>query len=175
MRISIIAAMDENRVIGKANRLPWHLPADLKHFRSLTLGKPIVMGRRTFDSLSGPLPGRTNIVVTKNRFYHADGCVLVHSLDDALAVAGQAPEVMIVGGAALYEAMLPRTGRLYLTLIKAVFAGDTRFPKLDSSEWRETERSDHTADEKNPHAYSFVTLDRISRVCGLQGTRSEQR
>ncbi len=159
--ISIIAAMAENRVIGNDNALPWHLPADLKHFKAMTLGKPIIMGRKTWESLPGRLPDRTHIIVTSNHYYQAEGCVVVHSLESALEVAGDVPEVMIVGGAMLYRQALPLAHRLYLTLVEVEVDGDTRFPKFDLAQWQETERQRYSSDEKNPYAYSFVTLLRI--------------
>ena len=160
--ICIIAAMAENRVIGYHNRLPWHLPADLRHFKQLTVGKPIVMGRRTWESLPGVLPDRLHIVISANRAYRAEGCLLVHTVDEALAAAAAAPEVMIVGGAALYEQMLPRAQRMYLTLVHAKVAGDALFPDFDQREWREMERETHAEDERNPYAYTVLTLQRAS-------------
>ncbi len=128
MKIAIVVAMAANRVIGRDNQLPWHLPADLKHFKQLTLGKPVVMGRKTYASIGRPLPERTNIVVTRDRDYEAPGCVVVHSLDEALAAAGEAAEVMVIGGAGIYRQVLPRTDTLYLTEVHAEFEGDTLFP-----------------------------------------------
>jgi dihydrofolate reductase len=162
MQIAIIAAMAENRVIGKENSLPWRLPEDLRHFRHLTLGKPVIMGRRTYESLGKPLPGRRNIVVTSNRHYVAGGCAIVHSLEQALEEVAEAPEVMIIGGATLYAEALPRAYRLYLTLVHQVFSGDVSFPEFDLSEWREVEREDHEPDDRNPVAFSFITLVRSS-------------
>ena len=160
MHIVIIAAMAENRVIGKDNSLPWRLPEDLRHFRRLTIGKPIVMGRRTYESLGKPLPGRRNIVVTADRHYPADGCAVVHSLEQALEETADAPEVMIIGGATLYAQALPRACRMHLTLVHRAFSGDVSFPEFDPSEWREVEREDHEPDEQNPLSYSFTTLVR---------------
>ena len=161
-RIAIIAAMTDDRVIGIENRLPWKLPADMKWFRRHTLGKPIVMGRKTFESFGGkPLPERLNIVITRDRDYRADGAVVVHDIDAALAVAGDAEEVMIIGGASFYEQMLPRADRLYLTFVDADVEGDAWFPEFDRSHWREVYREDHEADEKNPYAYRFVILERV--------------
>ncbi len=162
MKIAVISAMAENRVIGKENDLPWRLPADLRHFRRLTLGKPVIMGRRTYESLGRPLPDRTNIIVTGNRRYQAAGCTIVHSLEEAMGQAAGAPEVMVIGGGSLYAEALPRAHRLYLTLVHRVFAGDVSFPEFDLSQWREVEREDHGPDERNPVAYSFITLERIS-------------
>lgn len=160
--ISIIAALSENRVIGHRNRLPWHLPADLRHFKGLTVGKPIVMGRRTWESLPGLLPNRLHIVVTADRAYRAEGCLLVHSLDQALEAAAGVPEVMIVGGATLYAQILPRAQRMYLTLVHANLAGDVFFPDFDNREWRELERESHAEDERNLYPYTFLTLQRES-------------
>jgi dihydrofolate reductase len=162
MKISVIVAMAANRVIGHENRLPWHLPADLKHFKATTLGKPVVMGRRTWESIGRPLPGRTNIVITRDTAYTAEGCVVVHSLDEAIRAAGEAAEVMIIGGAGLYRQALSLADTLYLTLIHGEFAGDTHFPQWRQDEWRETGRIDHEPDENNSHAYSFITLERVA-------------
>lgn len=160
MKISIVVAMADNRVIGHENRLPWHLPADLKHFKQITMGKPILMGRKTFESIGRPLPGRTNIVITRDESYTAEGCVVVHSIEAALKAA-DSEEVMVIGGAEFYQQALPHADTLYLTLVEGEFEGDTFFPELDDEEWREVERSGFDADEKNPHAYSFVRLDRV--------------
>ena len=153
--------MARNRVIGNANSLPWHLPADLKHFKAMTLGKPIIMGRKTWESLPGKLPGRTHIIVTSNPDYVADGCVVVHSLQQAIEAAGDVPEVMIVGGAMLYAQALQLADRIYLTLVETEVEGDTLFPEYDSEQWCEIAREDHSSDDKNPFAYSFVTLSRV--------------
>ncbi|MES9814488.1 MAG: type 3 dihydrofolate reductase [Candidatus Thiodiazotropha sp.] len=160
--ISLIAAVASNGVIGVDNGLPWRLPADLQHFKSLTMGKPIIMGRRTWESLPGLLPGRRHIVVTAKRDYRAVGCELVHSVDEALQVAGEVPEVMIVGGGGLYRQMLPRANRLYLTRVAADVAGDAFFPEIDWSEWQEVSRDSHPADERNQFAYTFVVLNRVN-------------
>ncbi|OQX31927.1 MAG: dihydrofolate reductase [Candidatus Sedimenticola endophacoides] len=158
--LSIIAAMAENRVIGIENRLPWRLPADLQHFKALTMGKPMVMGRKTWESLPGLLPGRRHIVVTANPAYRAEGCTLVRSVEEALAAAGGVPEVMIVGGAALYAQTLPLARRLYLTLVEARIEGDAFFPEYDPVQWIEVARERHPADPRNPHAHTFLTLER---------------
>ncbi len=160
--ISLIAAVANNGVIGVDNSLPWRLPADLKHFRSLTMGKPIIIGRLTWESLPGVLPGRRHIVVTRNRDYQAQGCELVHSVEEALQVAGEVPEVMVVGGGALYREMLPHADRLYLTQVEIDMEGDAYFPEIDWNHWQEVARESHPADEQNLFAYSFVVLDRIS-------------
>jgi Dihydrofolate reductase len=158
--ISIIVALAENRVIGIENRLPWHLPGDMKWFRRHTLGKPIVMGRKTFESLGRPLPERHNIVVTGDAAYQAPGATVVHSIAEALRAAGDVPEVMIIGGESFYRQMLPRADRLILTLVHAEVAGDAWFPEFDWDDWREVERGDHPADDKNPYAFSFLILER---------------
>ena len=163
MRISLVVAMASNGVIGRDNGLPWHLPADLQHFKRITMGKPILMGRKTWESIGRPLPGRTSIVITRDTGYTAPGCIVVHSIEDALqAAADLSDEAMVIGGAEFYRQVLPCTDTLYLTRIHADFEGDTFFPELDASEWREVERSDCEPDEKNPCRYSFIRLDRIS-------------
>ncbi len=161
MVVALIAAVADNGVIGIDNRLPWHLPGDLQWFKRQTLGKPIVMGRRTFQSIGRPLPGRENIVVSRDPDFRAAGCRVVGSLDEALEAASGAPEVMIIGGAELYRQTLPRAQRLYLTRVHANVEGDARFPEVDSSQWREVAREDHGADGRNPYDYSFVILERI--------------
>ena len=170
MKLSFIVAMAENNVIGLDNALPWHLSADLKNFKRLTTGKPILMGRKTFDSIGRPLPDRTNIVVTRDTGFAAAGCIVTHSIDAALQVAeeaaGDANEVMVIGGAEFYRQLLPRADCIYLTRVHEVIEGDTFFPKLDSSEWQEVERVDHDADEKNAHDYSFIRLERVVAPSG---------
>jgi len=162
MRISLVVAMAANRVIGRDNGLPWHLPADLQHFKRITMGKPILMGRRTWESIGRPLPGRTSIVITRDAGYAAPGCIVVHSVEAALQAAAECgDEAMVIGGAEFYAQVLPRADTLYLTRIHADFDGDTVFPELDESEWREVERSDCEPDAKNPYRYSFIRLDRV--------------
>lgn len=161
MKISLIWAMADDRVIGIENRLPWKLPADMKWFRQHTLGKPIVMGRKTFESFGGrTLPERTNIIITRDAGYQVAGAVVVHSIEAALDAAGDVDEVMVIGGANLYEQLLPRADRLYMTLVHDRFEADAWFPDFDRNEWFEVERHDHEADANNPHPYSFVILDR---------------
>ena len=160
MIISIIVAMADNRVIGIENRLPWKLPADMKWFRQQTMGKPVLMGRKTFDSIGKPLPNRRNIVVTREAGLVLEGCEVVNSVDAALELCRNETEVMIIGGASFYEQMLPRADRLYLTLVHAQIEGDAHFPHIDFSQWREIERHDHSADGTNPFNYSFVVLER---------------
>jgi dihydrofolate reductase len=161
--ISIIAAMAENRVIGINNTLPWRLPADLRHFRQLTTGHHVIMGRRNYESIGSPLPDRTNIIVTRNPSYQAPGCQVKHSLVDALQNTQNDPEVFIIGGAEIYRQAIGDADRIYLTLVHAEISGDTFFPELDARKWHEISRTRHEADEKNPYAYSFVTYDRKNR------------
>ena len=160
-RIAIIAALARNRVIGRGNRLPWHLPDDLRHFKRLTLGRPIIMGRRTWESLPGLLPDRTHLVVTRDPSYRAAGAVVVGSLDEALGAAG-GEEALVVGGAQLYALALPRASRLYLTLVDAEVEGDVFFPAMDPAAWREVAREPHAADERHAYPFAFVTLERIT-------------
>lgn len=157
MVISLISAMADNGVIGIDNRLPWKLPADMRWFRKHTLGKPIIMGRLTFESFGGkPLPDRTNIVVTHDRDYRAAGAIVVDSIDKAIQQAGDCEEVMIIGGASFYQQLLPRAQRMYLTFIHAVFEGDAYFPEFSKDQWQQTERTDCAPDDKNPYHYSFT-------------------
>jgi dihydrofolate reductase len=159
--ISIIVAVAENGVIGSDNRLPWHLPDDLKRFKALSLGKPIVMGRRTFDSIGRPLPGRTNIVISRQSGLALQGTRVVHSLDEALSAAGAVPEIVVIGGAEIFRQVLPRTNTIHLTRVQARVAGDVCFPELDFAQWRESAVEHHAADERHQYAFSFVTLQRI--------------
>lgn len=164
MTISIITAIAANGVIGKDNDLPWHLPTDFRYFKNMTLGKPCVVARHTFESFGGALKGRTNIVLTHNPDYNPEGAMVAHSLDEALRIAeehrGGSDEIMILGGAMLYEEILPRTDRMYITRIHHAFEGDTRFPEFDESEWIEVAREDHEPDEKNAYPFSFTVLER---------------
>jgi dihydrofolate reductase len=162
MIISLIAAMDKNRVIGRNGRLPWRLPADMQYFVSLTLGKPVIMGRKTYESIPEkyrPLRNRTNIILTHNLDYVAPGCIVVHTLDEALAAAGDAPEVMVIGGANLYEQFLPRANRLYLTIIHGEFDGDAHFPPYDPAAWNTISDETHPVDAQNPYSYQFLILE----------------
>ncbi len=166
--ISIIAAMANERVIGLNGDMPWHMPADLAHFKRLTQGKAIIMGRKTFESLPGALPNRRNIVVSRNLDYKADGCWVCASLEQAIEKAyTEASEVMIVGGAHIYQLALDQASKLYLTHIQADVAGDTFFPKWEKSNWRVVSQSVHDADERNPYNYSFVEYERINVASDL--------
>jgi dihydrofolate reductase len=162
MKISMIAAMAKNNVIGKDSKMPWHLPADLKHFKAVTLGKPVIMGRKTYESIGKALPGRKNIVVTANQAYALNDAIVVHSCDSALRIASSdAQEVMIIGGGAIYDAFLPQAEQLFLTFIDLDIEGDTHFPDYERSyHWAEIEREVHMADDKNAYDYKFVTLVR---------------
>ncbi|MEE1954519.1 type 3 dihydrofolate reductase [Aeromonas sp. 75A] len=162
MKISMIAAMAHDRVIGKDNQMPWHLPADLAHFKRVTLGKPVLMGRKTFESIGRPLPGRRNLVISRNPGYQAEGIEVVGSVEAALALlAGSSVgELMVIGGGHLYAEMLPSADCLYLTQIDLTVEGDTRFPAFDDGQWQRIACESHPADEKNPHPYSFETWQR---------------
>jgi dihydrofolate reductase len=161
MRKSLIVAMSNHRVIGVNNTLPWHLPADLKHFRALTMGHPIIMGRKTHESIGKPLPGRENIVVSANKDFAAPGCTVVPSLHAALEACGQAEEIFFIGGNKLFQQALPMTGRIYLTYVDCDVKGDIYFPVLDMKQWREVASEARPADEKNQYACRFVTLDKV--------------
>ena len=160
MILSLVVAMAENRVIGRDGDLPWRLPEDLKHFKRVTMGKPVIMGRKTWDSLYvKPLPGRRNIVVTRNPAFSADGAEATGSIEDALALVDGDEEAMVIGGATLFEAALTSAQRFHLTEVHAEIEGDTRFPAFDRTSWREVTRETHPAADGNP-AYSFVLLER---------------
>ena len=154
--------MARNRVIGHDNKLPWHLPADLRHFKELTLGKPIIMGRKTWESLPGLLPGRRHIVVTRQQDYVAQGAETASDLESAIALAGDVDEVMIVGGATLYAEALPMADRLYMTLVDADIDGDAHFPDFDLDAWQVIAESSVPVDEKNRYDLRFLTLERDS-------------
>jgi dihydrofolate reductase len=158
--ISLLVARARNGVIGRDNALPWRLPADLRRFKALTMGKPMLMGRRTFEAIGRALPGRVNLVLTRDPAWRAPGAVAVHSLDEAFAHAGSAPELMVIGGAELFKLVLPLAEHVYLTDVHAAIPGDTEFPELAPEEWRELERSAHAADAEHEHAMTFRTLKR---------------
>lgn len=166
MRLSVIVAAAENGVIGRDNALPWHLPEDLRYFKRITMGKPIVMGRKTFESIGRPLPGRTNIVISRRDGYAPDGVRVVASLDLALALAADiatidgSSELMVIGGAEIYKAAIPRADRLYLTEVHAEIEGDALLPEIEWSSWREVSRERWSADGCNPFDYSFVVFER---------------
>jgi len=160
-RICLIAALAANRVIGRNNALPWRLPADLKRFKALTLGHPLLMGRKTHESIGRPLPGRRNLVISRNRGYRAAGCEVVHSLDEAIAACSDAREIFVIGGAELYRESLPRAHCLEFTEIQAEFKGDAWFPGFSAAEWRETAREIHREEAGVPFRYDFVRYERM--------------
>lgn len=166
LRISILVAMASNRVIGRGNALPWHLPEDLKHFKALTMGHSIIMGRRTHESIGKPLPGRQNIILTRQKNYHVEGTIVVHSIDEALQICYEdkvnRKECFIIGGADLFQQTLARCHRMYITEIQQCFKGDTFFPRFNPNEWVEIAREKHLShsDSSKNIAYDFVVLDR---------------
>ncbi|MEQ1518926.1 MAG: type 3 dihydrofolate reductase [Usitatibacteraceae bacterium] len=159
VRLSLIVAMAKNRVIGERNQMPWHLPADFAYFKKVTLGHPVIMGRKTFESIGRALPGRQNIVVSRNPSFSAAGIEVASSLTEAIAKC-QDDDVFVIGGATLYAEALPRVSRVYLTEVEASPAGDTLFPVLHLDDWREVSRERRGADEKNVHAMEFVVLEK---------------
>jgi dihydrofolate reductase len=159
MLLTAVVAVADNGVIGREGGLPWHLPADLRHFKAMTLGRPVLMGRRTFDSIGKALPGRRNVVVTRRPIDVPD-VEAAGSVEEALARLADAPEVAVIGGAQLWREVLPRIGRIHLTQVHAHVEGDTFFPELDPEQWREVERREQPADERNGYPMSFVTLER---------------
>jgi dihydrofolate reductase len=161
MIISLIAALTRDLVIGYQNQLPWPMmPADLRYFKQQTLGKPIVMGRKNFDSIGRVLPGRPNIILTRRAGFEVQGATVVNSFEAALAAAGEVPEIMIIGGADIYNMALPIANRLYLTWIEADIEGDTFFPAWEPSEWREVQSERHAADAENAYSYTFCQYER---------------
>jgi dihydrofolate reductase len=164
MRITLIVAASENDVIGRRGDLPWRLPADLAHFKRFTMGKPIVMGRKTWGSIGRPLPGRLNIVLSRNPSHVADGCVVVDSLDGAIGVAAEqgAEELVVIGGAGVYAEAMERADTILLTRVHAVVEGDTYLPPMDPEAWRVVAVERHEADELNEHAFSFLELCRVA-------------
>ncbi len=160
MIITIVVAISENHVIGKDNKLLWRLPNDLKHFKEITTGHTIIMGRKTYDSVGKPLPNRRNIVITRQNIT-IPGCEVVNSIEAALALCAGEPEVFIVGGAEIYKQAIKLTDRIYLTIVHKDFEGDSFFPNINKDEWKEVSREDHEPDHKNPLPYSFITLERV--------------
>lgn len=152
----MVCAMAKNRVIGKDNQMPWHLPADLKHFKAVTMSKPIVMGRKTYESIGRPLPGRQNVVISRNTEYVAEGCDVVDSIESALTLLNEQPEIMIIGGGFLYSQMIEQADHLYLTFIDLEVDGDTQFPEFEHLNLEQGSSESHLADEKNPYNYHFV-------------------
>lgn len=167
-RLVLVVAVSDNGVIGRAGGLPWRLPSDLRHFRKLTLGKPVIMGRRTFAAIGKPLDGRDNIVVTRDASFRPEGVLIAHDFEGALALARDcarargADEIAVIGGAQIYAAALPVADRIYLTRVHGTFAGDTTFPAIDPAQWRQTCRETHKAGVRDEADYSFVILDRAA-------------
>lgn len=158
--LSLIVAMDDNRLIGSNNDLPWQMPADLAYFKRTTMGKPVIMGRKTFASIGRPLPGRRNIVITRDPGFSAAGCEIANGIEAALSLCSDAEEVMLIGGASLYQQTIDQATRLYITRIHHIFEGDTWFPEIDLELWKQEIREDHDADQSNPYAYSFMKFVR---------------
>jgi dihydrofolate reductase len=163
MSISIVVAMSKNHVIGVHNQLPWHLPADLRHFKNVTMGKPIVMGRKTFESIGKALPGRDNIVLTRDKQYQAEGCWTIHDEKAIFEKYSPQDDIAIIGGAQIFAQFLPIADKLYLTYVDVELDGDAFFPAFDLSEWQEIERVEFLADEKNKYNCTFCTLERIRK------------
>tara|TARA_B100001123_G_C14801281_1_gene824537 strand:+ start:44 stop:529 length:486 start_codon:yes stop_codon:yes gene_type:complete len=160
MKLSIIAAMDKNRVIGKDGNLPWHISSDLKNFKKITMGKPILMGRKTHESIGKILPGRENIILTKKRNYSVEGCIVKNNLDEVLSNFKKVSELIVMGGATLYEQTLDKVEKLYITEVRACIEGDIFFPEYDPDQWVEISRNSFEADENNEYDYSFTVLER---------------
>lgn len=161
MKISIIVAMASNQTIGLNNKMPWHLSADLKNFKKITLGSPILMGRKTYESIGHPLPGRDNIIISRNPEYKQQGCLVFNTIEDAISACSKYKEIFIIGGATFYKAMLPKANFLYLTHINKEFDGDTFFPSINKQDWQEISREDVNNDPSVDFTYSFLTLKRI--------------
>ena len=169
-QLSLIVAAADNGVIGRANTLPWRLPDDLKRFKALTMGKHMLMGRKTFESIGKPLPGRTSIVLTRSKSWDRAaintlltspaGVIVVQTLEEAFKRAGDVPEIAVIGGAEIYKLTLPKANRIYLTRVHANIEGDVKLPPIDPNEWHEVERTEHPADDRHAHAMTFITLDR---------------
>jgi dihydrofolate reductase len=163
--LELVVAVAENDVIGRGNQMPWHLPADLRHFKSLTLGKPVLMGRKTYESIGKALPGRMNIVLSRSVDFSPSDCSVVATLAAARAAASGQPSLMVIGGAEIYRQCLPLAGRIHLTLVHTqIEGGDTIFTGWRGTEWQASSNERHAADDKNAYAYSFITLERIAPV-----------
>ncbi|MBI2656697.1 type 3 dihydrofolate reductase [Candidatus Woesearchaeota archaeon] len=160
MIISLIAAMDENRVIGYKNKLPWNLPSELKYFRETTKAKPVIMGRKTYESIGRPMPERLNIIITRDKNYRADNCIVVHSREDAVKAAKNSNEIMVIGGAEIYQLFLPIANRLYITKVHGAFKGDTYFPEFDENEWVKVKENSFEKDNENRFSYTIIVLER---------------
>jgi len=161
MKISLIVAMASNRAIGLNNEMPWHLSADLKKFKQITMGSPILMGRKTYESIGRPLPGRTNIIISRNKTYQQADCLVFNSIENAIAACQQYDEIFVIGGATFYQAILPQADKLYLTEINKSFDADTFFPVINKDEWREITRKDVADDPSVDFSYSFISLEKL--------------
>ena len=160
MIISFAVAMDKNRVIGKDNDLPWNMPADLARFRELTKGKPNIMGRKTHESIGRVLPNRPNIILTRDKNYKKEGCIVVHTVEEAIEACKGAEEIMVIGGSEIFKMFLDKANRMYLTYIDAEVEGDTYFPEFNKEEWKETSKEEHKADSENKYDYVYVNLEK---------------
>ena len=164
MSLSIIVAMDENQLIGEQGKIPWDLPADLKYFKETTMGAPVIMGRKTFESIGSALPGRRNIILTRNKDYKAEGCELVNSREEILnEFLGKKEEAFIIGGAEIYKQFLAYSDKLYLTVIEHQFSGDTYFPEIDWQNWDKISKKKGTTDNNNPYSYFYYVYQRINK------------
>jgi len=161
MKVSLIVAMATNRAIGLNNQMPWHLSADLKKFKAITMGSPILMGRKTFESIGKPLPGRTNIIISRNADYKQDGCLVFNTIEDAMVACHKYEEVFVIGGATFYKVMIDKADALYLTQINQSFEADTFFPEIQAQEWKEITREDIDHDSSVDFSYSFLKLERV--------------
>ncbi|MSP53323.1 MAG: dihydrofolate reductase [Gammaproteobacteria bacterium] len=161
MKLTAVVAIDENRAIGFENKLPWNMPADLQHFKKITLGKPILMGRKTYESIGRPLPKRRNVIISRDPNFTIEGCEVYVSIDAALTALNDCPEVMLIGGAQLFSQLLSKLTHLELTIIHHKFKGDTYFPEIDFRQWYEVACETYQADEQNPYAYTFLSYAKI--------------
>lgn len=161
-RLSMIVAMDRGRVIGRDGQMPWHLPVDLAWFKRRTLNKPVIMGRRTIASIGRALPHRTNIILTRQKDFEQEGCLVAHDVEEAIALGGDAKEIVVIGGGEVYRQFIERVGRLYITEIQHNFGGDTFFPDFPLTQWVQVERESHPADERNPYPCHFIIYQRES-------------
>ncbi|WP_449536640.1 dihydrofolate reductase [Ferdinandcohnia sp. Marseille-Q9671] len=160
--ISLLLAMDKNQLIGKDNDLPWRLPADLAYFKRVTMGHPIIMGRKTYDSIGRPLPGRENIIVTRDKTYHAEGCKVIHSIEEIVTLSENTEqELFVIGGAEIFKEILPYSDRLYITEIEEEFEGDTYFPAFDKADWKVISKEKGIKDEKNQYDYTFLVYEKV--------------
>lgn len=162
--ISLLLAMDANRLIGRENQLPWHLPKDLAYFKRMTMNHKIVMGRKTFDSIGRPLPGRENIILTRDKQFSRNDCLIIHSMDELLELSKQSDEeIFVIGGSEIFKEILPHSDRLYITHIYHEFEGDTYFPETDDEDWEVISREVGETDDKNPYHFEFVVYDRKNK------------